>query len=125
MLCHNLKGWDGREVGGRFKREGIYAYLWLIHVDVWQKPAQYCNYPPIKNKIKPEVLKIVNKFINREYFARKKKKDFMSWGPRDTLPSKKHRGLSALALVECTGKRISLCHHSYVTSDKLHNFSES
>ena len=24
-----------RERGGRFKREGIYAYLWLIHVEVW------------------------------------------------------------------------------------------
>ena len=22
----------------KFKRERIYAYLWLIHVDVWQKP---------------------------------------------------------------------------------------
>ena len=29
------------EVGGRFRREGTYVYLWLIHVDVWQKPAQY------------------------------------------------------------------------------------
>ena len=25
------------EVGGRFKRDGTYAHLWLIHVDVWQK----------------------------------------------------------------------------------------
>ena len=24
----------GREVGGRFNREGIYVYLWLIHVEV-------------------------------------------------------------------------------------------
>ena len=24
-------------VGGRFKRQGTYVYLWLIHVDVWQK----------------------------------------------------------------------------------------
>ena len=23
-----------REMGGRFKREGIYVYLWLIHVEV-------------------------------------------------------------------------------------------
>jgi len=23
----------GRERGGRFKREGIYVYLWLIHVE--------------------------------------------------------------------------------------------
>ena len=31
-------------VGGmRFKTEGTYVYLWLIHVDVWQKPAQYCK----------------------------------------------------------------------------------
>ena len=40
MLCGNLEGW---EVGGRFKREGTYVYLWLIHVDVWQKPTQYCK----------------------------------------------------------------------------------
>ena len=31
----------GWEVGGRFKRERTYVYLWLIHVDGWQKPAQY------------------------------------------------------------------------------------
>ena len=33
-LCINLEGWDGREVGGRFQREGVYVYLWLIHVEV-------------------------------------------------------------------------------------------
>ena len=31
------------EVRGRFKREGTYIYLWLIHVDVWQRPTQYCK----------------------------------------------------------------------------------
>ena len=31
----------GWEAGGRFKRERTYVYLWLIHVDGWQKPAQY------------------------------------------------------------------------------------
>ena len=35
-LCNNLEGGMGREMGGRFKREGTYVYLWLIHVDVWQ-----------------------------------------------------------------------------------------
>jgi len=30
----NLEGWDGREIGGSSKREGIYVYLWLIHVEV-------------------------------------------------------------------------------------------
>ena len=39
MLCDDLEGWD--EAGGSFKREGIYIYLWLIHVDIWQKPRQY------------------------------------------------------------------------------------
>jgi len=26
------------------------VYLWLIHVDVWQKSTQYCNYPSVKNE---------------------------------------------------------------------------
>ena len=38
-----LKNPLGREVGGRSKREGAYVYLWLIHVNVWQKPMQYCK----------------------------------------------------------------------------------
>ena len=33
----------GWKVGGRFKREATYVYLRLIHVDVWQKPTQYCK----------------------------------------------------------------------------------
>ena len=40
VLCDNLVGW---EVGGKFKRKGTCVYLWLIHVDVWQKPTQYCQ----------------------------------------------------------------------------------
>ena len=28
------RGRMGRKLGGRFKREGIYVYLWLIHVEV-------------------------------------------------------------------------------------------
>ena len=30
--------WEVRE---RFKTDETYIYLWLIHVDVWQKPTQY------------------------------------------------------------------------------------
>ena len=41
----------GREVGGRFKG-GTYVYLWLIHVDVWQKPKQYCKATILQLKIK-------------------------------------------------------------------------
>ena len=36
VLCDNL---EGREP----KREGIYVYLWMIHIVVWQKPTQYCK----------------------------------------------------------------------------------
>ena len=31
-LCIILEGCDGAEMGRRFKRQGIYVYLWLIHV---------------------------------------------------------------------------------------------
>ena len=31
----------GWEVGGRFKKEATYEYLWLIRGDAWQKPTQY------------------------------------------------------------------------------------
>ena len=31
----------GGGVGERFKREGMYVTLWLIHSIVWQKPTQY------------------------------------------------------------------------------------
>ena len=43
----------GREMGGRFKREGKYEYLWLIRVGVWQKPIQLCKaiILQLKNKL--------------------------------------------------------------------------
>ena len=31
----------GWKMGGRFKREGIHVYLWLIHIEVWQKIAKF------------------------------------------------------------------------------------
>ena len=56
VLADNLEG-SGWEMEGRLKREGTYVYLWLIHVDVWQKPTQYCNYPSIKNKFRKRLEK--------------------------------------------------------------------
>ena len=41
VLCGNLEQWHG--VGGRFKRERTYIYVWLVHVDVWQKPTHVCK----------------------------------------------------------------------------------
>ena len=36
-LCINL---EGREMGGRFKRERIHLFLWLIHVEVWTENSK-------------------------------------------------------------------------------------
>ena len=33
-LCDRLKGWVGREMGGRSGRKGTWVYLWWILVDV-------------------------------------------------------------------------------------------
>ena len=30
----NLEGWDGERDGKEVQREGMYIYLWLIHVEV-------------------------------------------------------------------------------------------
>ena len=38
-LCINLEWWDGGGDG----REGTYVYLWLIHVEVWQKTTEFCK----------------------------------------------------------------------------------
>ena len=39
----NLEGWDGVGGGRGNQERGTYVYLWLIHVDIWQKPTQYCK----------------------------------------------------------------------------------
>ena len=58
----------GWEVGGRFKREGTYVYLWLIHGDVWQKPIQYYKVIILQLKI--------NKFLKRK---KKEKINLKTW----------------------------------------------
>ena len=72
VICDNLDGWDGEgSGGGRFKREGTYVYLWLIHVDAWKKPTQFCKAvifqlkinTLIKNKDKKERATVPNKII--------------------------------------------------------------
>ena len=37
---------------GRLKKEGSHVYLWLTHVDVWQRPTQYCEATFLQLKIK-------------------------------------------------------------------------
>ena len=41
VLWDNPEGYAG-ERGGRGLQDGAtHVYLWLIHVDIWQKAAQY------------------------------------------------------------------------------------
>ena len=46
--CSGLVHWDDPEVwdgeeGGRGSGWGTHVHPWLIHVNVWQKPLQYCK----------------------------------------------------------------------------------
>ena len=55
--CYTVQGaqagalWQPRGVGGPFKREGTYVYLWLTHVDVWQKSTQHCKAIILRSKL--------------------------------------------------------------------------
>ena len=53
------------EVGGSFKRAGTYVCLWLIHVDVQQKPTQYCK----AIILQLEINKIAGRNINNLRYA--------------------------------------------------------
>ena len=44
--------------GGRFKTKGIYVYIWLIHVEVWQKIGKF---------YKTIILQLKNKLISKMY----------------------------------------------------------
>ena len=41
MHWEDPEGWDGEGVG-REDRMGTHVNPWLIYVNVWQKPLQYC-----------------------------------------------------------------------------------
>ena len=48
--------------------EGTHIYLWLIHIDEWQKLSQYCNYPPIKKKKKKKNTRAGYHFLLQRIF---------------------------------------------------------
>ena len=39
----NPEGWDGVGGGREDSGWGTHVHPWLIYVDVWQKPLQYCK----------------------------------------------------------------------------------
>ena len=43
-------GWGGRREGG--SGWGTDVHPWLIHVNVWQKPLQYCKVISLQLKLK-------------------------------------------------------------------------
>ena len=50
------RGGMGWEVGRTFKREGTFVCLWLIYVDIWQKPTQHCKAIILQLKINLKIL---------------------------------------------------------------------
>ena len=42
-LWDNPEGWGGEGGGRVFQDGGTHVHPWLIHVDVCQKPPQYCK----------------------------------------------------------------------------------
>ena len=44
------EAWDGEGSGRGASDWGSHGHPWLIHVNVWQKPLQYCNVISLKSK---------------------------------------------------------------------------
>jgi len=53
------RGGMGRELGGRFKTEGTYVYLCLIHVDVWQRTTKFYKAIILRLKINKKFKKTI------------------------------------------------------------------
>ena len=57
MVCDNLEEWDGVGGGREFKKEETCVYIWLFHVDVWQKLTQHCKTVILQLKINVKKIK--------------------------------------------------------------------
>ena len=54
------EGWDGEGGGKGGPGWGTHVYPWLIHVNVWQKPPQYCKVISLQLKLKKKKKKETN-----------------------------------------------------------------
>ena len=54
-----------RRAGRGIQERGTYVYLWLIHVNVWQRPTQ--NYKSIILQLKKEKEKLLEKIFSTTY----------------------------------------------------------
>jgi len=78
-------------VGGRLKRKGAYAYLWLIHTGVQQKTRQLCK--AIILQLKKKKLQFIHREIDyiKEHMSIFQNSLSTSWNTRNTMLSKKAR----------------------------------
>ena len=51
VLWENPDGWGGEGGEKGVPDGGTYVHPWLIHVDVWQKPPQYCKVISLQFKL--------------------------------------------------------------------------
>ena len=72
-------GLDESQAG--IKIAGRYTYLWLIHVDVWQKPTQFC---------KAIILQLKNKLIKKKRKQKKTGNYLRVQGLRPSRPRASH-----------------------------------
>ena len=64
------EGWDGEGGGRRGSGWGTHVHPWLIHVNVWQNPPQYCKVISLQ----------LNKFKKKKKETEiKKKKESFRW----------------------------------------------
>ena len=57
-LYQPLEGWGGEGDGREGQKGGIYVYLWLIHIEVWQKTTKFCKAVIFQLKNKQVKIKI-------------------------------------------------------------------
>ena len=74
-LCNNLEGWDGEGDG----MERIYVYLWLIHIDIWQKTTKLC---------KAIILQLINNFKKCLLNTPRNKEFLLFWLTDPSITSK-------------------------------------
>ena len=70
----NQRGGMGWKMGRVLRREGTCVYLWLIHVDVWQKPTQYYKAIVLQLK-KTQTWQLNNMLLNNQWITEEIKEE--------------------------------------------------
>ena len=69
VFWNNPEGWGGKRGGRGILDRGSCVYLWLIHVDVWQNPLQYCKVIMFQSKSINRKKRICSINIERELYV--------------------------------------------------------